>query len=952
MDPLSRLPLECLQRIIHLLAPPSSNCFNFPCQRRYLASLLALTLTNKYIAQVTLPFLYRDPIKAVYIMGGNDTMKGEQFWKLFRMLLLHISSSCSSTSSSFPSDSDTNLHPALVLEFQFDNDNLTTLTDSTSPIGYPSRLDYLLQLDLELSLYIMLHINRQTQLRTYTLLSQSEPYLVNALARIPASYLDRHAIPHHKLLWCCHQAVVIRELIWALACPILEQLESLSLPVSDLERWLDPGVGGRLGRLKRVTFLMDAFNDDANNNSNNNAPLVDTDTGTEAATTSKPVREQDAMQAILQFVKQHKLFFPGRLKTASSYNGEFWPYTRHEITPETQHQLLVLLPPLPQPTSITHQNWDRIMEHFSETDLSHVRKIGNMSQEHWARTLRDGDGRERVLEMLPRCRALRSLSMVALGRRGFYWAVREKRRWLENHHLGSAGSVVSHSSGGGNNNNSGGNDLVPLEHVEIFQYRVSSDEVDDIAFAFSQTLQSLLVDASNAPPGYPTLPVPQSSVLHFGRGWVTLPCLTSLEIRGYPFRRLVLDSLLLTHCPNVVKVRIEDGITDYQCRDLVEYPTTAAAIAQLPHLRTLDLQGWSALTFHPATLESTSALGWLYLCPGRRYPARQGWFIPPVDELDQSFERSPLPIDDNNDQDDETEIQALPPPSTTTTTPTPGPAVLAPNGNLRPHWSWDWYLPQLHVMDLTGEFAFRFQFRMLVKCPSLGRLVLDIRVLPRPPAVNAENDNDNDNEVPTSTHTRIFTTNDFYLPLPLPFPVQRHHAKPTEIVASSLSNLTLLGHWQITDSLLPNLLHGFSGSSGALQRVILPSTTGFTLPRLMECIKSRGCGGYSMVVALGCLEPEGEDSAGGATGEEGLRLGLYPRRHPNQFMDAVGAEATAAQVQAQVWHGGTGLGRLRFKKSKETTLPCKVFLGKRGGGVIEYVVTRHPGIAPEKFLYK
>ncbi|KAG0339729.1 hypothetical protein BG000_001467 [Podila horticola] len=44
----------------------------------------------------------------------------------------------------------------------------------------------------------------------------------------------------------------------------------------------------------------------------------------------------------------------------------------------------------------------------------------------------------------------------------------------------------------------------------------------------------------------------------------------------------------------------------------------------------------------------------------------------------------------------------------------------------RPRWTWDWYLPHLKDLALTGEFALRFQFRMLQGCPSVESLSLNI----------------------------------------------------------------------------------------------------------------------------------------------------------------------------------------------------------------------------------
>ncbi|KAK3824072.1 MAG: hypothetical protein J3R72DRAFT_528837 [Linnemannia gamsii] len=38
--------------------------------------------------------------------------------------------------------------------------------------------------------------------------------------------------------------------------------------------------------------------------------------------------------------------------------------------------------------------------------------------------------------------------------------------------------------------------------------------------------------------------------------------------------------------------------------------------------------------------------------------------------------------------------------------------------NMWPRWSWDWHLPHLETLELTSEFAQRFQHRVLHGCPS------------------------------------------------------------------------------------------------------------------------------------------------------------------------------------------------------------------------------------------
>lgn len=47
----------------------------------------------------------------------------------------------------------------------------------------------------------------------------------------------------------------------------------------------------------------------------------------------------------------------------------------------------------------------------------------------------------------------------------------------------------------------------------------------------------------------------------------------------------------------------------------------------------------------------------------------------------------------------------------------------------QPQWTWDWFLPSLWELELTSEFAYRFEFRMLQSCPASSKLRLYMRTL-------------------------------------------------------------------------------------------------------------------------------------------------------------------------------------------------------------------------------
>ncbi|KAF8944345.1 hypothetical protein BGZ47_004351 [Haplosporangium gracile] len=121
--------------------------------------------------------------------------------------------------------------------------------------------------------------------------------------------------------------------------------------------------------------------------------------------------------------------------------------------------------------------------------------------------------------------------------------------------------------------------------------------------------------------------------------------------------RMVLDRELLIHCPNLTLVWLGDTTFNYRSQDIV--PNLPA---QLSRLVTLRLQGWSALTFHPDTLYSTSELRTLEVAMMSRVSnvdMQDQYFIPSVEDSNWSYNI----CNDNDDGDDNESVVA----GTTTT---------------------------------------------------------------------------------------------------------------------------------------------------------------------------------------------------------------------------------------------------------------------------------------------
>ncbi|KAG0287736.1 hypothetical protein BGZ96_008366 [Linnemannia gamsii] len=733
MDHLSRLPLECLQHIFKILAH-NNESVSF-------RAFSALVRVNRSIATNVLPYLYHYPHTGIHY--SQVIKKGDGTRSLLACL------------------SFTSLPPTLAHYLARD----PLLTQAPKPtFDYLSCVRYLHPPAFEKEPLIFLPDKEHTVEEKAYLQGEEYARLRRSICVLPA-YVNSYSSEDEFFLHL-HNIIVYRETVWSLASPILDQLESLTIPLSDIDRYLE--VIGRLSRLERIDIIIDEVYEFRN-------LLVD-----------EPTRQckEEAMRSLLQFVENHGRLFVGRLRTVNICDSPIWsgPYRTH--FEDIQLQIYRLLPPMPPPRILDHSNWTRLMCHPLTTNLSYVERITALQQQISA-PLSD------YPRLFQRCRALKSLKISALGKGNFKWAVQEKE-----------------SAGGGSE------DLVPLESLNMRNCDSLTEEVNDIAFAFSNTLQRISVDEGV-----------RGSTTRLGQGWVDMPKLTHLNIT-VRINRLLLDSLLLAHCPNLIVVNLTDKTQAYQCWDIV-----SMAPAQLGQLSTLSLQGWPALTFNPTTLHSTSKLGFLSIRSNH---------IPPFEEQEQSFTAQ------NDILLEETEAEAG-----SGTEGSQNEGVIQARVGHRPPWTWDWVLPQLRVLELSGEFAYRFEFRMLRGCPSLEALTL---------MIYSEQD----------THTRVLSEDDFFVIIPATThpdtTIGRQRVRRPKIKgisAPALRGLTMRGPWVLDDSLVPMFFHGMFPK---LSDVVMLNSMGFGLPALVDCL--RGKAKHIMQVDVNFPEP---------SLEEQRELGLYPR---------------------------------------------------------------------------
>ncbi|KAF9911489.1 hypothetical protein EC991_003291 [Linnemannia zychae] len=740
MDPLSKVPVECLQLILQVLA--HNNCAG---------SLAALLQTNRYISSIALPFLYSNPYRkhfhGIISVEAKTPLRSDEV--LSRMLLSQLSPDTSAVITHALRSEPSKTRPEFT---------------SKSPLEYFAHIRHLCLPTGAVDLDFFWPQGRWHPDTDDFMNGQKFAQMRKAHNLLPA--YDDNMGSELEIQLYHFQVILWREALWTLASPIFEQLQSMTISVFDIDRYF--GIQGRLKNLEHIHFALDDVVDYGEE-----AYYGDEMDMSDEFRAAAKARKERNFKSMIQFVRDHVQLFPGSLKTVTSYDSGLWRDLYQTCSVEVELEILRLLPPLQAPTSLNKDNFLHLSAHPQSTDLSHVQEITDLeSPSLWFHLPRDGR------EFLQRCRALKSIHMETLGQGSFTWAAQEKR---DKESLGNINNNTAHGDTGVSALEPSRPDyltygLIPLEEFNILEadYEPLSDEVDDIVFAFSQTLKKLTVTAAT----YQQMRIPRT--LRFGRGWVDLPVLTTLYISA-AWNKLALDISLYRHCPNLKYASLTDHSTRYQCQDIV-----TCLYANLPRLDKLDLIGWSALSFNPDILQSTVALK--NVCISIGSDDVDGYFIPPKEELDRSFRIAPDSVD--------------------------GVQSGATLGLGRPQWTWDWYLPQLTSLKLTAEFAFRFQFRMLQGCPALESLSLNMRA-----------------SFNTTPQLRILEMSELFMPRAAAGTLNEAEA----IIAPALTALRLIGHWVVGDSLLQQF---FICMFPMLEDLEEEGMYGYTLEKLVDVVRT------------------------------------------------------------------------------------------------------------------
>ncbi|KAF9386266.1 hypothetical protein CPB97_003885 [Podila verticillata] len=666
------LPIECLQLVIINIAI-----------KHDLKTLASLLRVSKHVCLATLPILYENPLawfdKDIQSTRGMMT-SGSSYNKVLPVIRLLL--------ASVPKDSYTGLlkavyniaddsddHPTVEPEADAAVDPLAvkdeaplllTTTPQPWPIDYLSYVHQFHTQDQFGSSHLV-DVNAYTplkpRLKAYVEKHQlAEEYTAIALPVRrswlgPNSHMPVNPEVVNGLTFNIH-----REATWALCSTILEQVQTIVIPLSDINRYLDSIA--RLSSLSVVTFKLDEFADV------NDLYMLSVDSQHVKQLSQRKEKQRQDLELAVKFVQMHTIMFRGTLKQVLCPDDRCnWQYNIQSCPADILDRMLAFLPTLVEPTVLVNKNWKQFVAKAEHTNLDHVTMI-----DVWGRFIGEYYYQLKSKPFLHRCPSLRKYNTISLGPDSFKWAVENLPNNDRDHGQDRDRSQDRHQLERQARPNP------PLEDVSITAFKESfGGELDHIGLGFGSTLKSFAIhgyrDQSGPGGGQP---------VSIGRGW-KMPVLSKFVLY-FPSEHLVLDPDFLCHCPSLRILKLDDDVRTYDLNNI-----QVAQPAHLPELTTLVLVGRGALSFHPDTLHSTKELKILYLGSSREF-ART--FLPSLEAMhDELME----PASNNSD--------------------------MAPVVH-RPKWSWEWHLPALTTLSLSVEFALHFQFQMLQGTPKLEELSL------------------------------------------------------------------------------------------------------------------------------------------------------------------------------------------------------------------------------------
>ncbi|KAF9580918.1 hypothetical protein BGW38_002244, partial [Lunasporangiospora selenospora] len=353
---------------------------------------------------------------------------------------------------------------------------------------------------------------------------------------------------------------------WTLVDPIAEQLESLTIPVPDIDRYI--ASVGRFRSLTSVKFDMRVF---------------------------LPYSEPPwtlFLERIVAFLGLHSHLFKDKLEN-TGYEG-IAAFSWTDIL-----RMMRVLPPLKYPVRLVDETLVRFISQPERTNLDKVRFIHDrIPMNHLAMNMNWRQDLHRQKRFFHRCRSLEVLRWSITDPNSFAWAVREKKqREIE--------SVSAWAP------------LVPLkEAILTVQGDTHGKVISDIFTAFGDTLERAYIAYTD----------PRTERLLVARG-CHFPRLRRLVISVVSGGPLVIDSEALRVCPALEQLELSDKSSSdqgqYPSDDLQWVPCV------LPKATLIILVGTLGRNFHMDTLYSTPGLQKLSLLANiPKEPIAGSWDIP------------------------------------------------------------------------------------------------------------------------------------------------------------------------------------------------------------------------------------------------------------------------------------------------------------------------------------
>ncbi|KAF9345689.1 hypothetical protein BGX34_004547, partial [Mortierella sp. NVP85] len=654
--PQPRLPLECILSIIRLLS-----------NKHDTDTMASLLCVNKTICAATLPFLYGDCFNNLmhnpWQRSKKDPMVSMQ---MVRTLLRQVHPQ--------------SRLPDILKVACLSPDDETNLESPPPPVFKYGRFLSMIHLNPQ-SIHFMLKVSIDSPLMEYAATNQlfekyiNEGYIAN----------DYYGGRKNGVLIEALEVDIYQRLTWTLCQDHPENIESLTIPLRDIQRYIDHV--HQFTSLSSVKFSIEGIRCIR--------WQIDTDEW-DQHDIEKTERDR-FFRGMAEFVQQHTSIHKNILRNVEVPSSADLRGTDQHSHSDVSYTIHSLLPPFPTLRSID-TDWIELLARHTDTNLSHLESMSVMpgSDREWQEE-EISELLSRHPPLLSRCRALKHLSVETLGPDMFQWAVLEKKQkeaghqqeriegqrpWQHEHHT---------------------SDLVPLQSIKISNRKRSPPDqaLNDMVFAFSDSLEELDVsDGIRRPDEYYGQSNASRVVLH-GQGW-NLPRLSSLRFGVWDLK-LHFDMDGLQRCHALESLTMQDDVVDYMPRDIRPW-----SVVHLPQLKKLHLEGSPALHFNVDSLHHSPCLEELTM----------GMTMVRPDDVDAYYIMPSLAELVHEDSDTEGvdghESSGI---------PNSSPPYQSIGRQSR--YTWDWHLPNLCDLDLVAVFALIFDLRWLQHLPNLERLRLD-----------------------------------------------------------------------------------------------------------------------------------------------------------------------------------------------------------------------------------